>query len=164
MPDPTLHPIRIKDKRPGPLIIEAPPNRLLRSRPTDIPRVDLIIGMRIEIINVHIRGGGDADLEVGFLLIAEREGFIAVAIRRDEDGFSDRCAIGVQVRCALAEIADGRAAADAGSGVALRIHEAWVAGGYRGFIVGDVWCVCQGTAGSATRQWLHWLPGIFGEY
>lgn len=164
MPDPILHPTRIKVKLPRPLIIKAPPNRLLRSRPTDIPRVDLIIRMRIEIINVHIRGGGDADVEVGFLLVTEREGFIAVAIRRSEDGFSDRRAVAVQVRCALAEVADRRAAAGAGSGVALRLHDAWVAAVDRGFVVRDVQCVFQGTAGSATRQWLGWLLRSLGDY
>ncbi len=109
--------------------------------------------MRIEIINVHIRGGGDADVKIGFLLVAEREGLIAVAVRRDEDGFPDRRAVAVEVRGALAEVADGRAAAGAGSGMALRLHDAGVAADDRGFVVRDVWCVCQGTAGSATRQW-----------
>ena len=151
MPDPILHPTRIKVKVPGPLILEASRNSLLGSRLTDIPSGDLIIVMGIEVVDEHVRGDGDPDLEIGVLLVAEREGFVALALHRDEDGRPDRVAVPVQVGRALAEVAHGRALAVAGSRVALRLHQAGVAGGPRGFIVWDVWCVRQGTAGSTTR-------------
>ena len=83
--------------------------------------------MSIEVVDEHVRGGGDADLKVGFLLVAECEWLAAVAVRGDEDGLADCVPRAVHVGHALAEVADGRAAARAGCFVALGLHDARVA-------------------------------------
>ena len=128
MPDPIRHPARIKGKWPRPLVVEAPRDSLCCSRLTYIPSVDLVVGMRVKIIDIHVRSGRDADLEIGFLLVAERERFVAVAVLCDENGLSDRVAARVQVGRALTEVADGLPGAVAGCWMACWRHEAWEAG------------------------------------
>ena len=95
MPDPILHPTRIKVKVPGPLILKASYNSLLGGWLTYVSSGDLIIGMGIKIVNEHVRGDGDTDLEIGVLLITESEGFVALALHRDENCHSDRVAVPV---------------------------------------------------------------------
>ena len=99
----------------SPLIMEATIDNTTQSFPLDISSRNCVAIVGVQVVYEDVRTGRNTNVEIWFLLIAEREWLIIVAVGGNEDCFADGLSI-LGVGSRLAEVANALRVVDAGIG------------------------------------------------